>query len=140
MVAAAYEDEDNDKAGGQGSDIERVDDGKRTRAIRWLAGAGYLACVLSFLLWIALIWYNPYDPTSSRATAEITFGMLALPACLFAVGLRLRRTSILLAAFIWSVPIGLYMLGSPSFFALFGVSSMMYGLIAVLFRANGVRY
>jgi hypothetical protein len=84
-----------------------------------------MAGIFSISLWFVLIFYNPYS-TPTYETAVITFLMLFLPSCLAIVASFTSRKFLMLIAFLWSFPISLYLFGTPSIFALFGVSSLIY--------------
>ncbi|WP_442600673.1 hypothetical protein [Paenibacillus sp. KN14-4R] len=102
---------------------------------------GYATGIFSIILWIILVYVNPFSPVEmSRSSMNITLTMLALPACLFIIGINRSRSSILLIAFIWSFPYSLYMLRTPGIFLLFGVTSLMYLICFILFRLHKVRY
>lgn len=97
---------------------------------RWL---GYPAGAGTVLLWIMLVFINPYSTQINRSSIVITFIMLLLPALLFAAGLAMQRGLLLLIAFLWSLPYSLYMAMSPGVFLLFGFTCLLYLLCYVLF-------
>jgi hypothetical protein len=92
---------------------------------------GFIAGILSLSLWFILIFFNPYS-TPDPDSAVTTFFMLFLPSCLAIFATLTSRNFLMLIAFLWSLPISLYLIGTPGIFALFGATSISY-LISFLF-------
>jgi hypothetical protein len=92
---------------------------------------GFFAGIFSLSLWFILIFINPYS-TPDPDSAVTTFFMLFLPSCLAIFATLTTRKFLMLVAFLWSLPISLYLIGTPGIFALFGVTSISY-LISFLF-------
>jgi hypothetical protein len=86
---------------------------------------GFIAGILSLSLWLILIFFNPYS-TPDPDSAVTTFFMLFLPACLAIFATVTSRKFLMLIAFLWSLPISLYLIGTPGIFALFGATSISY--------------
>ncbi len=88
---------------------------------------GISASIVSIVLWIVLIFFNPYttDPVDSE-TITRTLMMLLLPACLALGATITARKPFLLIAFIWSLPMSIYLALTPSIFALFAFTSILY--------------
>jgi hypothetical protein len=86
---------------------------------------GLMAGIFSIFLWFILIFFNPYS-TPGPNFALITFSMLFLPSCLAIYASFTLRKYLMLIAFLWSLPISLYLIGSPGVFALFGITSLLY--------------
>lgn len=101
---------------------------------------GYGACALSIILWVLLIGVDPYFAGMDQVSAGISLAMLALPAVLCVSGLMRLRSSLLLIAFVWSLPYSMYMVLNPGVFSLFGATNLMYLLCLCAFRAHGVKY
>ncbi|PZM64808.1 hypothetical protein DOE73_14705 [Paenibacillus dendritiformis] len=101
---------------------------------------GYGACALSIILWVLLIGVDPYFAGMDQVSAGISLAMLALPAVLCVAGLMRLRSSLLLIAFVWSLPYSMYMVLNPGVFSLFGATNLMYLLCLCAFRAHGVKY
>ncbi|SFS74850.1 hypothetical protein [Paenibacillus sp. BC26] len=101
---------------------------------------GYAASILTSLLWMVLVWQDPFFEGMNKVDPTQSFLMLVLPACLFGIGLLQSRVIIMLAAFLWSVPFSIFMLFSSSMFVLFGVCCLLYLVCAVLSRINKIRY
>ncbi len=87
---------------------------------------GVIAGLCSIFLWIVLVFYNPYTTTTSEAMAANTFVMLCLPACLAIISSLMYKKYLLLIAFIWSLPISLYLMFTPGSFAWFIVPCISY--------------
>lgn len=100
---------------------------------------GYCSSLLTFILWIILVWFNPYVEGMNQDGILISLIVLVFPALLFVFGLFLSRSMFLLISFIWSFPYSLYMLFTPSIFLLFGVTNLIYLLCFVSFRVNKIR-
>ena len=61
-----------------------------------------------------------------------TFFMLFLPACLAIIASLITKKFLMLLAFVWSLPLSLYLVLTPGIFALFGITCITY-LISFLF-------
>lgn len=109
------------------------------RKLSLLIRLGYSAASASIVLWILFVFFNPYSSGLVRGSAVTTFLMLLLPALLFTAGIALRRSSLLIIAFLWSLPYSLYMAMTPGIFLLFGLTSFLYLLCFVLFRIHDIR-
>ncbi|MGM7684140.1 hypothetical protein ACSVDA_18560 [Cytobacillus sp. Hm23] len=86
----------------------------------------------SIILWIIFNYYNPYSNLKDTEPMVITFIMLFLPACLAIIASIKFKKHLMVIAFLWSLPISLYTMGTPGTFSLFGVTSITY-LISFLF-------
>ncbi|MCK1998636.1 hypothetical protein MPH47_15635 [Psychrobacillus psychrodurans] len=93
---------------------------------------GLVAAIISIVLWMLLNFFNPYSNGTSNDTTLITLFMLVLPATLAIISSFTARKSLMLIAFIWSLPISLYMLMTPGIFLLFGITSFCYLLSYIL--------
>src|SRR5699024_961568 len=93
------------------------------------AGAG----VASIILWVIFIFFNPYD--NGNITSELftrTFMMLLLPALLALGATFTFRKVFLFIAFLWSLPMSIYLAVTPGIFAFFALTSFGY-LLSYLF-------
>ncbi|SEQ36979.1 hypothetical protein SAMN05216232_2194 [Virgibacillus subterraneus] len=95
---------------------------------------GITAGISSIVLWFVLNFYNPYSNPTELAPVVNTFFMLFLPACLAIVASFMSKQLLLLIAFLWSLPVSLYLVFSPGIFALFGISSIAYLISYLLVR------
>nr|WP_106781443.1 hypothetical protein [Lysinibacillus timonensis] len=86
---------------------------------------GIVAGIASIVLWIVLVFANPYAVLGSGGTIT-TFVMLFLPACLAIFASIKGKHVLLLLAFIWSLPISLYVYFTPGIFSWFGITSFTY--------------
>ncbi|WP_312469834.1 hypothetical protein [Neobacillus sp.] len=93
---------------------------------------GVVGGVSSIILWIVFNFYNPYSNLKETEPMITTFLMLVLPACLAIIASIKPKKLLMLIAFLWSLPISLYLIGTPGIFALFGVTNIIY-LISFLF-------
>lgn len=89
-------------------------------------GIGGLAAVFSIVLWVILIFFNPYNGEFQMEPFLNTFITLFLPACLALGAAVATRKYFMLIAFIWSAPISTYMALTPGLFKLFGLTSGLY--------------
>ncbi|MBB3130734.1 hypothetical protein FHS19_005453 [Paenibacillus rhizosphaerae] len=80
----------------------------------------------AILLWMMLVFFNPYSSSLETRPLQITFFTLCVPAALAIVSAWFRRRTLLLIAFLWSLPISLYLAMTPGIFALFGATSCAY--------------
>ncbi|MFD1736656.1 hypothetical protein ACFSCX_08760 [Bacillus salitolerans] len=99
---------------------------------------GVIAGLFSIVLWIVLVFYNPYTASSSEDVAGNTFVMLFLPACLAIISSFMNKKYLMLIAFIWSLPISLYLMFTPGIFAWFIASCITYFIcfLLMLFPKN----
>jgi hypothetical protein len=102
--------------------------------------AGYAASLMTVVLWLILIYRNPYFNGFDKISITITLSMLVLPALVVAIGLFFKRSLLVLIGFIWSFPYSLYMLLTPGIFLLFGVTNLLYVCCFIVLRINKVRY
>ncbi|MFC6039992.1 hypothetical protein ACFPYN_11225 [Paenisporosarcina macmurdoensis] len=94
---------------------------------------GVIAGVFSIFLWIMLVFYNPYTGSSSEDVAINTFFTLCLPACLAITSSFMNKKYLMLIAFIWSLPISLYVMLTPGIFAWFIVPCITYFICFLCF-------
>lgn len=99
---------------------------------------GLSAAGVSVLLWLSFNFANVYaEPGDDAHAVLIRSGWtLLLPALLAAVASWFAKPYPLLAAFLWSLPISLYLACTPGIYALFGLTSAAY-LIAYLMMRSG---
>lgn len=86
---------------------------------------GIIAGIASIILWFILVFANPYAPPGNGPIIT-TFIMLFLPACLAIFASLKSKQALLLTAFIWSLPISLYVYFTPGIFFLYGITSLIY--------------
>lgn len=99
---------------------------------------GLIAGALSIILWFVLNFANPYTIQSETDAFLITFVMLVLPASLAIISYIKSRKILMLIAFIWSLPISLYLLATPGIFFVFGITSFSYLLSYFFMQKNNV--
>ncbi len=97
---------------------------------------GLGAAIISIALWLIFNFVNPYSNETNYETALITLFMLVFPAITAIISFFTSRKVLMLIAFIWSFPISLYMLGTPSIFLTFGITSFCYLLSYILMGKN----
>ncbi|WP_129692256.1 hypothetical protein [Gottfriedia acidiceleris] len=95
---------------------------------------GVCTSVVSILLWVVLNYFNPYSNSTETDVVTRTAIMLFFPAYLALFASLTYRKWILLLAFIWSLPISLYMALTPGIFAVFGITSLCYLISFILMR------
>src|SRR5690625_365032 len=95
------------------------------------------ASVASIILWIIFIFFNPYDTGNISSDLFFrTFMMLLLPA-LLALGATVTfRKVFLFIAFIWSLPMSIYLALTPGIFAFFALTSIGYLFSYLLLKIN----
>ncbi len=86
---------------------------------------GIIAGVASIIIWFVL------KPTEYEPMLN-TFFSLALPAVLAIIASLTNYSFLMLIAFVWSLPISLYMVLTPSYFALFGITCVCYLISFIL--------
>ena len=92
------------------------------------------AAIGSLSLWCSLIFFNPYDQPDVDVMFN-TFLFLFCPAGLALVAAWVKRSWLLFAAFVGSLPVNLYLAMTPGIYALFGVTSVLY-LMAGIFTVR----
>lgn len=99
---------------------------------------GVVAGLFSIVLWIVLVFYNPYTTSIIDKMAVNTFIMFCLPACLAIVSALLNKHYLMLIAFIWSLPISLYLMLTPGIFSWFIALCITYFIcfLLMLFTKN----
>jgi len=75
-----------------------------------------------------------------RVDPTISFVMLVLPAFLFSIGLFQSRILIMLIAFIWGVPYGLFMSLVDGVYWIYCFVCLMYFICIALLRVKKVKY
>lgn len=99
---------------------------------------GVVAAIISISLWLLLNFFNPYSIETNTGTTLITLLMLVLPAISAIISYFTSRKLLMLIAFIWSLPLSLYMLMTPAIFLLFGLTSFCYLFSYILMRKNNI--
>ncbi len=84
---------------------------------------GIFSGLTSICLWVVLNYVNPYSNVRETGVNISTLFMLLLPACLMIFSSLTSKRSLMLFAFIWSLPFSLYFAMTPGIFAVFGVRS-----------------
>ncbi|MGJ7910116.1 hypothetical protein [Neobacillus sp. LXY-1] len=99
---------------------------------------GVIAGLFSIVLWFVLVFYNPYTSSSSEDMTGITFVMLFLPACLAIISSYANKKYLMLIAFIWSLPISLYLMFTNGIFSWFIAPCVTYFIcfLLMLFSKN----
>ncbi|VEF46726.1 Uncharacterised protein [Bacillus freudenreichii] len=87
---------------------------------------GVISGLASITLWAVLNFFNPYSNIKGTDTITISFLMLFLPACLAVISSLTSKQSLMMIAFVWSLPFSLYVVFTPGAFALFGVTCIAY--------------
>lgn len=88
---------------------------------------GVLAGISSIILWFIL------KPTDYEPTVN-TFFSLVIPACVAIIASLTLYNFLMLIAFLWALPISLYMVLTPSFYALFGITCICYFISFLLMK------
>ena len=94
---------------------------------------GMLASLLTLLLWIALSFFNPYGYqglTDESRLISVVMILLAIVG-VFAV-VKIKPYLMLGVGILSFVPVGFYLLGTPSLFKWIGVSNAMFVLSSLL--------
>ncbi len=103
--------------------------------MKYAAHLGILSSLVSIALWLIFVFYNPYNSEQVSNNVLLRSGLFLLaPACLALIGSIIKNRIIMFIAFIWSLPISLYLAMTPSFFNLFIVTSICYLFSAIWMR------
>jgi hypothetical protein len=95
---------------------------------------GLLGSLAGIALWIILVYFNPYsngDNTVSNTTI-VTVYRVFLPAIAALVSSIFRKPWLMLIVFLWFLPAGLYLAGTPGIFKYFGLVEASYLVSAFL--------
>ncbi|SEO03272.1 hypothetical protein [Paenibacillus sp. OV219] len=96
---------------------------------------GILSSFVSILLWIILIFFNPYNSAPQGKDVLFRTALFLLVPAFFAVfGALIKSRIIMCIAFFWSLPLSLYLVMTPSIFKLFMVTSLCYLLSGIMMR------
>ncbi|SHG60127.1 hypothetical protein SAMN05216225_104415 [Ornithinibacillus halophilus] len=87
---------------------------------------GVFAGTSSIILFFFLHFMNPYNNAFQTGAFVNTLLTLFLPACLALLAVIKTRHIFMLIAFIWSLPISLYISLTPGVFAFFGLTNLCY--------------
>lgn len=94
---------------------------------------GIVASIGGIILWLILNFFNPYSTEGiTEGTIKITFMGLGLPAISGLVAAVFRIKWLMYAVFIGSLPLSLYLAGTPSIYKLFLLVSLSYLISAIL--------
>jgi len=89
------------------------------------------------LLWCIFLFFNPYSREGITGGTYVVGALMIMLALLAAWGALTLRPWVLVVAFAGSfMPIGLYMLGTPSVFALIGGANVLYLIAAIVLITN----
>jgi len=101
---------------------------------------GLFASFGGMVLTIVFLYFNPYsNEGNSLGTVEIVYATLFSPALFALIILLLKKYRLMFISFVWSLPISLYLGGTPSIFRLFGLICLLYLVSACLFLLNATR-
>ncbi len=101
---------------------------------------GMLASFGGMVLTIIFLYFNPYSNESNNlGTVEIAYATLFAPALFALISLIFEKHRLMFISFFWSLPISLYLTGTPSIFRLFGIICIFYLVSAMLFLLNSIR-
>lgn len=78
---------------------------------------GTIAGLGSILLWIVLVFFNPYSAVNEFDAVLNTFFMLMIPPGLALVAVNLQKKLLMLLAFGWSLYLNIYFATPPGIFA-----------------------
>lgn len=103
--------------------------------MKYAAHLGLLSSLGSIALWLTFVFYNPYNSEQVSNNVLLRSGLFVLaPACLALIGSIIKNRIIMFIAFIWSLPISLYLAMTPSIFKMFLVTSICYLFSAIWMR------
>ncbi len=99
---------------------------------------GTTAAAVSILLWTILVFINPYRDRAAIEidTLVVTLATLLFPACLALYSSLRLKNKPMFVSFFWSLPVSLYLTGTPGIFKFFGLTSVLYLASAVLMFIN----
>jgi hypothetical protein len=100
---------------------------------------GSAAATVSIGLWLVLVFDNPYRPVDGGGTVVVTALLMLLPACLALLASIRQMPKAMLAALLWSLPLGLYLAGTPGIFRWYGVCNLVYAASLVFMLAGNRR-
>lgn len=108
--------------------------------VRHIQFMGYLSCYASIMLWLLLIWNEPYFDGMNSLRLFHSVTMILLPSLLFLIGLYTSKVLLMILALLWGIPYAVYMLITSSIYMLFGFISLLYLVCIILLRLKSVKY
>lgn len=94
---------------------------------------GIVASISGIILWVIMNFFNPYSTEGiNEATIKITFIGLGLPAISGFIASVFRIKWLMYTVFIVSLPLSMYLAGTPSIFKYFLLVSLCYLVSAIL--------
>ena len=110
---------------------------------RKIAVATGTAAGCALLLWVVMIYFNPYAPATSAGNTPWTVAAPAVAAVAAAlIYLRLEAARwFMLAAFVWALPTASYLALTPGIFALFGLTAagFLFSFIFMLAHRSNMK-
>ncbi|KQL55484.1 hypothetical protein AN964_12325 [Heyndrickxia shackletonii] len=106
--------------------MRNTQEGSVKKTLKKSSFLGLVAAIITIVLWLLLNFFNPYSNETNNGTTLLTLFMLVLPAITAIISYFTSRKLLMLIAFIWSLPLSLYMLMTPGIFLLFGITSFCY--------------
>lgn len=101
---------------------------------------GLMASLGGMALTIILLYFNPYGHGDvSSGTVKIAYATLFAPAVFALIPLLFKKHRLMFISFLWSLPISIYLGGTPGIFKLFGVICILYLISALLFLFKTAR-
>jgi len=100
------------------------------------AFVGIVASISGIILWVISNFFNPYVVGISKETIPITFTFLGLPAILGFIASLYGTKGLMYVVFIGSLPLSLYLAGTPGIFRFFLFVSLGYLVSAILLTMN----
>ncbi|MBB3070624.1 hypothetical protein FHS14_003626 [Paenibacillus baekrokdamisoli] len=97
---------------------------------------GLTAGFASIVLWFVLNFHNSHTGQSHAHGITPTFIMVLLPAAAAIISSFLTLPRLMMLAFIWSLPLCLYLILTQSVFVWFGVTCLLYLICYFLMRSN----
>ena len=94
---------------------------------------GFFSSVGSMVLWVIFNFLNPSNHESVEIDVLLnTFLTLFVPAYIALTSSLKQESYLMYIAFVWSLPISFYMILTPSIFKMFGLTSLLYLVSAIL--------
>jgi hypothetical protein len=100
---------------------------------------GMVGGILSIILWVNFTYINPYNNPTIAGPLPYPFFLLFIPACIAIFSSLKSSQKWMFLAFVWSLPMSLFMIAMSDIFSIYGVISVLYLVSFLLIRIKSRR-
>jgi hypothetical protein len=100
---------------------------------------GMVGGILAIILWVNLTYINPYNNPTIAGSLPYPFFLLFIPACFAIFSSFKYNQKWMFVAFLWSLPMSIFMIAMPDISSIYGVISFFYLVSYLIIRFKGRR-